>query len=112
MAAALAGPSSNVMTPLGLHACTTPLWELSSQTADPCGTWHQVACYARVHQAMLHTAQLTADVRVITCAGVAALADGVDEGAHTVVVNVALAGAIDGRLLAVQVRVQPQFSQG
>jgi len=61
---------------------------------------------------MLRKAQLTADARVITCAGVAALADGVNEGTHTVVVDVALAGAIDGRLLTVQVRVQPQLSQG
>jgi len=61
---------------------------------------------------MLRTAQLTANARVITCAGIAALADGVDEGAHTVVVDVALAGAVDGWLLTVQVRVQPQFSQG
>ena len=38
-----------------------------------------------------------------TWAGVAALADSIDESAHALVVNMALAGAVDGRLLAVQV---------
>ena len=40
---------------------------------------------------------------MVTWASAAALTDGVDERAHAVIVNVALAGAVDGRLLAVQV---------
>ena len=35
----------------------------------------------------------------------------VHEGAHAIIIDVALAGAVDGRLLAVQVRVQAQLCQ-
>ena len=48
---------------------------------------------------------------MVTWASAAALADGVHEGAHAIIVDVALAGAVDGRLLAVQVRVQAQLRQ-
>ena len=48
---------------------------------------------------------------MFTWAGAAALADSVHKSAHAVVVDVALAGAVDGWLLAVQVRVQAQLSQ-
>ncbi len=48
---------------------------------------------------------------MFTWTGAAALADGVHKSAHAVIVDVALAGAVDSRLLAVQVGVQAQLSQ-
>ena len=46
-----------------------------------------------------------------TRASVDAVADAVDKGAHSVVVQVALAGPVDGRLLAIGVGVQAQLPQ-